>query len=107
MHSTGSGGDVVSVNFSQLAASSDALSNRANALERHMHELDGSLGYLRNTWYRSGSAAGAQAQQAENDLRSAIAEMVAVIRNFSANTGKAMTDQMAMERTNAGLFPSG
>ncbi|MCK2238641.1 MULTISPECIES: hypothetical protein [unclassified Crossiella] len=107
MHSQGNGGDVVSVNFSQLASSSESLSNRANALERHMHELDGSLAYLRNTWYQSGSAAGAQAQQAENDLRAAIGEMVAVIRNFSANTGKAMTDQMAMERTNANLFPGG
>ncbi|MBP2471516.1 uncharacterized protein YukE [Crossiella equi] len=106
MHQGGNG-ETVSVDFNQLSASSEALNARANALEGHLNELDGSLGYLRQTWYASGSSAGLQAQQAETDLRNAITEMVQVIRNFSANTGKAMTDQMAMERTNAGLFPGG
>ena len=96
--------DVINVDFAALRAAADALSVKAKALEANMASLQQSLAPIKETWYTSGSSAGQAAEQSETRLRSAIADITAVIALFSAKTNEAHDAQLALENKNTSFF---
>jgi uncharacterized protein YukE len=96
--------DVIHVDFAALRAAADSLSVKAKALESNMESLRGSLAPIKETWYGSGSSAGQAAEQSETRLRTAIADVIAVIAQFSAKTNEAHDLQLALENKNTSLF---
>jgi len=96
--------DVINIDFASLRAAADSLSVKAKALETNMESLRQSLAPIKETWYASGSSAGQAAEQSEMRLRTAIADVIAVIAQFSAKTTEAHDLQMALENKNTSYF---
>jgi uncharacterized protein YukE len=96
--------DVINVNFGALSSAADQLNMRARALETTMDTLQQSLTPIKETWYASGSSAGQAAEQSETRLRTAIADITAVIAQFSAKTTEAHDLQRALEDKNTSFF---
>ncbi|MET0496569.1 MAG: WXG100 family type VII secretion target [Actinoplanes sp.] len=96
--------DVITVNFAALRAAADSLSVKAKALEANADNLQQSLKPMKETWVASGSSAGEAAEQSETRLRAAIADIIAVIAQFSAKTTEAHDTQMALENKNTSFF---
>jgi WXG100 family type VII secretion target len=99
-----SGADIISVNFAQLRAAADQLSAKANVLTGHMDALQRSLQPLKETWVASNSSAGQAAQQSENRLRQAIADIINVINQFSGKVHEATDLQQSLEQKNTSYF---
>jgi len=99
-----SGADIISVNFAQLRAAADQLSAKANVLTGHMDSLQRSLQPLKETWVASNSSAGQAAQQSENRLRQAIADIINVINQFSSKVHEATDLQQSLEQKNTSYF---
>ncbi|MFI7541814.1 WXG100 family type VII secretion target [Actinoplanes sp. NPDC049599] len=96
--------DVINVDFAALRAAADSLSVKAKGLEATMASLQQSLMPIKETWYASGSSAGQAAEQSETRLRAAIADITAVIAQFSAKTNEAHDLQLALENKNTSFF---
>ena len=96
--------DVITVNFAALRAAADSLSVKAKALEANAETLQQTLKPMKETWVASGSSAGQAAEQSETRLRAAIADIIAVIAQFSAKTTEAHDTQLALENKNTSFF---
>jgi uncharacterized protein YukE len=96
--------DQISVNFASLQAGSQALSAKATALTTCLQDLQTSLAPLKENWYASGSSAGDAAQQSETRLRSASADIVNIISQFSQKVSEAHDQQYALEAKNTSYF---
>jgi uncharacterized protein YukE len=96
--------DQISVNFASLQAGSQALSAKATALTTCLSDLQSSLTPLKENWYASGSSAGDAAQQSETRLRSAAADIVNIISQFSQKVSEAHDQQYALEQRNTSYF---
>lgn len=96
--------DQISVNFASLQAGSQALSAKATALTTCLSDLQSSLAPLKESWYASGSSAGDAAQQSETRLRSAAADIVNIISQFSSKVSEAHDQQYALEQRNTSYF---
>jgi len=59
---------------------------------------------MKDTWVASGSSAGQAAEQSEQRLRAAIADLINVINQFSGKVNEAHDTQVALENQNAGFF---
>jgi uncharacterized protein YukE len=96
--------EVINVDFAALRAAADSLNVKAKGLEANMTSLQQALAPIKETWYASGSSAGQAAEQSETRLRSAIADITAVIALFSTKTNEAHDTQMALENKNTSFF---
>ncbi|SCL20955.1 hypothetical protein GA0074692_1038 [Micromonospora pallida] len=96
--------DVINVEFAALRAAADSLQVKAQALNGHMDQLQTSLAPIKQTWYASGSAAGQAAEQSEKRLRVALADIIAVIGQFSGKVNEAHDTQLALENRNTSFF---
>jgi hypothetical protein len=96
--------DVINVDFAALRAAADQLSVKSKALDATMTGLQQSLMPIKETWYASGSSAGLAAEQSETRLRAAIADVTAVIAQFSAKVTEAHDMQTALEDKNTSFF---
>ncbi|HEY4021951.1 MAG TPA: WXG100 family type VII secretion target [Pseudonocardiaceae bacterium] len=96
--------DQISVNFASLQAGSQALSAKATALTTCLSDLQSSLAPLKESWYASGSSAGDAAQQSETRLRSAAADIVNIVSQFSQKVSEAHDQQYALEQRNTSYF---
>ena len=96
--------DQISVQFSALQASSQALSAKAKALTDYLDQLSANLGPLKQTWYASNSSAGTAAEQAETKLRAAAADIVNIINSFGGKVSDAHDLQYALEQKNTSYF---
>jgi uncharacterized protein YukE len=72
----------VAVNFNAVGSAGSQLVTSAGAINGVLGDLDRALAPVRESWYNSGSASGAQAQNAEQNLRAALGEMSAIIQNL-------------------------
>ncbi|HJP77881.1 MAG TPA: WXG100 family type VII secretion target [Pseudonocardiaceae bacterium] len=96
--------DQISVNFASLQAGSQALSAKATALTTCLQDLQSNLAPLKENWYASGSSAGDAAQQCETRLRSATADIVNIIAQFSQKVSEAHDQQYSLEQRNTSYF---
>ena len=96
--------DQISVQFSALQASAQALSAKAKALTDYLDQLSTSLQPLRQSWYASNSSAGTAAEQAETRLRAAAADIVNIINQFGGKVSDAHDLQYALEQKNTSYF---
>ncbi|BCJ49823.1 hypothetical protein Asp14428_12980 [Actinoplanes sp. NBRC 14428] len=96
--------EVINVDFAALRAAAESLSVKAKRLEAIMNTLQQSLAPIKETWYASGSSAGQAAEQSETRLRTAVADITAVIAQFSAKTTEAHDMQVALENKNTSFF---
>jgi uncharacterized protein YukE len=99
-----SGADVINVQFAALQNAASSLSQKANALNGHIDELQTGLKPLVDTWVASGSSAGQAAQQSEHKLQAAAADIIEVINAFSRKVIEAHDTQLSLERQNTGYF---
>ncbi|MDP9794065.1 uncharacterized protein YukE [Catenuloplanes nepalensis] len=96
--------DVINVEFGALDSAAQSLQTKAAALNAAMEQLQASLAPIKETWYASGSTAGAAANESETRLRAAIGDVVGVITRFSTKVSNASVLQQDLERKNAELF---
>jgi uncharacterized protein YukE len=96
--------DQINVDFASLRYSADSLAAKAKALNDYLDQLQASLQPLKATWYASGSNAGEAAEASETRLRSATADIVAIIGQFSAKVHEAHDLQMSLENKNTSYF---
>ncbi|WP_033343210.1 WXG100 family type VII secretion target [Catenuloplanes japonicus] len=96
--------DIISVDFGALDDASGALMAKAKDVSTAMTQLQASLAPIKETWYASGSSAGAAAEASETRLRGAIDEVVQVITTFSGKVTLAGDIARKTENDNANLF---
>jgi len=99
-----SNADIINIEFAALRSAASSLSVKAGVLTNHMEQLQQSLVPIKETWYASGSTAGQAAEQSETRLRAALADIIAVINQFSGKVNEAHDIQLDLENRNTGYF---
>lgn len=94
----------VAMNYSAVDSAGSTLVKYSGAIGVSLSDLDTALGPVRETWYRSGSQSGVDAQQAETKLRGLMNEMTQIIHNLGGLLSQSAMDGAALDGHLASKF---
>lgn len=77
----------VTMNYGAVTGAGEKLVQYSGEINNALSALDTALGPVRETWYRSGSQSGVEAQAAESNLRAALVGITEIIGRIGSLLG--------------------
>ncbi|TDV55000.1 hypothetical protein [Actinophytocola oryzae] len=89
----------VTMNYGAVTGASQKLTQYSGEINNALQSLDTALGPVRETWYRSGSQSGVEAQAAESSLRTSLVGMADIINRIGALLGNSAVEAADLDRS--------
>ncbi|HEX6351949.1 hypothetical protein [Actinophytocola sp.] len=87
MTTAGPSAGTVTMNYGAVSGAGEKLVQYSGEINNALQALDTALGPVRETWYRSGSQSGVEAQAAESGLRAALVAITEIITRIGTLLG--------------------
>lgn len=98
MTTGGISADTVTMNYGAVTGASQKLVQYSGEINNALQSLGTALGPVRETWYRSGSQSGADAQAAEGSLRGALVGISEIIGRIGSLLGNSAMEAADLDR---------
>jgi uncharacterized protein YukE len=82
----------VTMNYGAVTGAGEKLVQYSGEINSALQALDTALGPVRETWYRSGSQSGVEAQAAESNLRAALVAITEIIGRIGTLLGNSAVE---------------